>query len=209
MKKKNWILEKLPISDRMRTEIYKEIGREEFIRWAGQPMGIYFIENNIKYILVGITLIIMGVYISLFIGYALLTWRDFSFLDISIILLVIFLLLMIPFCFFCGFWVLSFAIKNWKKREIVYLITNQRAIRIWRDIMYFSARSRLPSQLKDISLRERKDGSGDIVFGYDEWDDGYGYTFYTEWGFMKILNVREVEKMLRHLAQNGNDDTYN
>ncbi|MEM1395531.1 MAG: hypothetical protein AAGG00_20035 [Cyanobacteria bacterium P01_H01_bin.150] len=206
------MLEKLPISDRMRTEIYKEIGTEELIRWAGQPMGIYFIENNIKYILGGIVSIIG----SLFLVYCLFLIFDLFFRNIQDIFLVIIgifvviiLLAMIPVLFFCGFLLLSFAIKNWKKREIVYLITNQRAIRIWRGIMYFSARSRLPSQLKDISLRERKDGSGDIVFGHDSWDDGYGYTFYTEWGFMKILNVREVEKMLRHLAQNGNDDTYN
>ena len=155
MNKKNLILEKLPISNKLQTEVYKQIGTEEFIRWAGQPISIAFIEEYIiRYILGGIWIISGGLF---FVFCALLLILESSFLIIQNIILLIIFLLMIPLLFYLGFWVLSMAIKSWKKREIerVYLITNQRAIKISCGIKSCSVTSYPPSQLIDISLRER------------------------------------------------------
>ena len=207
MNKKNLMLEQLPISDKLRTEVYKEIGTGELIRWAGQPIPLSFIESNFGNILYCIG----STFFSLYLGSDLL--RDLDSFSQDIFSGILFLLMTL-FCFFVAFYCLSTLIESWKEREVerVYLITNQRAIKISCGIKSCFVRSYPPSELKDIFLRERKDGSGDIVFGYDSFGDDDFYSsssYYIEWGFMKIRNVREVEKMLRHLAQNGNDDTYN
>jgi hypothetical protein len=86
-------------------------------------------------------------------------------------------------------------------RETVYLITNQRAISIQGSWSKTTIRSYSPDELKNIFYRERNDGTGDIVITIWQWKDSEGDLKSEEIGFLDIRNPREVEMILKQLAQ--------
>lgn len=87
-------------------------------------------------------------------------------------------------------------------RKTVYLVTDKRAISI-QGIWSTTIRSFLPEQLKDIYRRERADGTGDVVFSIRRWRDSDGDNRNEEIGFLGVRNPREVESILKQLAQNN------
>jgi hypothetical protein len=90
----------------------------------------------------------------------------------------------------------------WARRKTgktVYVITDRRAITFdggWSTTI----RSYPPNKLKDMHRKEKKDGSGDVVFtrqAYGGSEDGQ----LMELGFLRVRDVKEVEGMLRKLAE--------
>jgi hypothetical protein len=62
-------------------------------------------------------------------------------------------------------------------------------------------RAYAPHKLKDIYREEKKDGSGDVVIARHAWQDSEGDRQSTDLGFLRIRNPKEVERMLRKLAE--------
>ena len=98
---------------------------------------------------------------------------------------------------------LSSPIWVWQEaRNTVYLVTDKRAISIqggWSTTI----RSRLPDQLKDLYRKERADGTGDVIISIRRWRDGDGDSRSEEIGFLGVRNPREVENILKQLAQDN------
>ena len=114
----------------------------------------------------------------------------------------LFALFGLPFVFI-GFVMLSSPISVWQAaRKTVYLVTDKRAISIqggWSTTI----RSYLPDQLKDIYRKERADGTGDVIISIRRWKDSDGDNRNEEIGFLGVRNPREVENILKQLAQNN------
>jgi len=49
--------------------------------------------------------------------------------------------------------------------------------------------------------RERKNGYGDVVIGRSTWEDSDDKRRSREFGFFGVRNAKEVEEMLRELAE--------
>ena len=87
-------------------------------------------------------------------------------------------------------------------RKTVYLVTDKRAISI-QGGRSTTIRSYLPDQLKDIYRKERADGTGDVIISIRRWKDSDGDNRNEEIGFLGVRNSREVENILKQLAQNN------
>lgn len=87
-------------------------------------------------------------------------------------------------------------------RHTAYALTSERAI-VFKASVFgsFSVQSFNADELGDMTRRERRDGSGDLVFkeivteGRDS--DGHRTTSTTRYGFLAIDSVHEVEKLVR------------
>lgn len=87
-----------------------------------------------------------------------------------------------------------------KAFKTVYVITNKRAITFdggWSTTI----RSYTPDQLKDIYRKEKRDGSGDVVISRRAWRDSDGDRQNEELGFLRIRNPKQIEQMLKKLAE--------
>jgi hypothetical protein len=95
-----------------------------------------------------------------------------------------------------------------------YVVTDRRAVIFDRGFFATQVRSFGPMALDDITLRERGDGSGDLIFkresyyqpGY--WSGSGTHRYYSpggyrtqEIGFFGIPEVRHVERLLRDLGE--------
>jgi hypothetical protein len=101
-----------------------------------------------------------------------------------------------------GIGLLSTPVWFYKKaKRTVYVITDRRAIIFdggWRTS---TIRSYPPRKLHNIFRRERRDGSGSVILERIAQYDNDNQNMREEYGFMNIRNVREVERMLRELAE--------
>jgi hypothetical protein len=92
-------------------------------------------------------------------------------------------------------------------RRTLYALTDRRAL-IWQPGWFGSAtvRSYTAAGLGHISRRERRDGSGDLVFEefttYSHGSNGPS-SHTTRRGFLAINNVREVEELVRRTLLSG------
>lgn len=89
-----------------------------------------------------------------------------------------------------------------KALKTVYVITNKRAIIIEGGLSK-TIRTYSPEKLHDVHRKEYQDGSGDLVITYDAWRDSDGDRHTKELGFLRIRNPKEVERMLKSLAEQG------
>jgi hypothetical protein len=93
----------------------------------------------------------------------------------------------------------------WARRrasKTVYVITDRRAITFdggWSTTI----RSYPPEKLQDVYRKEKKDGSGDVIFARRAWHDSDGDRHTEELGFLRIKEPREVEQMLKKLAESA------
>jgi hypothetical protein len=87
-----------------------------------------------------------------------------------------------------------------KALRTVYVITDRRAITFdggWSGTI----RSYPPDKLQNIYRREKKDGSGDVIIARRAWRDSGGDHQPEQQGFLQIRNPKEVEYMLKKLAE--------
>jgi hypothetical protein len=92
----------------------------------------------------------------------------------------------------------------WKSFKTVYVITDRRAITFdggWSTTI----RSYPPDKLEDIYRKEKKDGSGDVIISRRSWRDSDGDRQSEELGFLRIPNPRQIEGMLKELAEQAHD----
>jgi len=111
-----------------------------------------------------------------------------------------------------GIAMLSTPFWEWRrKRNTVYLITNQRAIAFeggtpLQGILPIKGnqsqtiKSFSPEQLNNVYRREKTNGSGDVILALRERTNSKGYSYNQEIGFFAVHNVKEVENLLKELA---------
>lgn len=89
-----------------------------------------------------------------------------------------------------------------KAFKTAYVITDRRVITFdggWLTTI----RSYRPGQLQDVYRKERRDGSGDVIFARRAWRDSDGDRQSEELGFLRIRNPKEVEQMIKKIAEPG------
>jgi len=88
---------------------------------------------------------------------------------------------------------------RWAAKKVVYVVTNQRAFSI-EGMRTVTVRSYLPSQIANVTRRERPDGSGDLVLAVESYAGNRGATNTRERGFFGLAEVRRVARLLEDLA---------
>lgn len=172
------------VSIKKRKKIDTELKPGESLRWCAEP-------NPARHALKGIPHVLF----SMLIAAPAAVWVYFSsgaIKIIGILFLVVGLGIMtIPF------WKYKLA------RKTVYAITGKRAI-IIEDFGGIKISSFGPEKLGQLEVKQRKDGSGDIIFKKEQWGKGQDKPPTTiKIGFEAIKNVKEVEAMLSKLHKNG------
>lgn len=84
--------------------------------------------------------------------------------------------------------------------KTVYVVTDRRAI-TFDGGRTTTIRSYSPEKLAGVFRRERKDGSGDVILGVNQWKDSNGHHQAEDLGFLRITNPREIEQSLKKLAE--------
>ena len=87
-----------------------------------------------------------------------------------------------------------------KSLRTVYVITNRRAI-TFNGGRSMTIRSYPPEKLQDIFRRQKRDGSGDIIFTPKPWLESGKNKQTEELGFLRIANPKQVEQMLEALGK--------
>lgn len=180
---------KLPI--RLHGRVKSELKSGEIIAWSGQP-------STKKYMISGFEcwpFFIIWTACSVFwiVGTADFKMPDFS-QDSNLLPLFGIPFLIVGIVGLCTLLWLKLEARN-----IVYVITNQRAFSIEGSGSYL-IRSYSPFQLTDVTRKDYADGSGDLMFlAYpDEKDDSGMKTG----GFYKIPKVAEAAQLIEKLAGN-------
>ncbi|MGX9415713.1 hypothetical protein ACWU4D_00040 [Vibrio sp. WJH972] len=86
----------------------------------------------------------------------------------------------------------------YKAKRTAYIVTNSRAI-IFDGGFTTTIRSFNSTRLQDLRRKQRSDGSGDLIFERRFYTDGDGDRQFTDYGFLAIANVKEVERIVRTL----------
>jgi hypothetical protein len=81
----------------------------------------------------------------------------------------------------------------------VYVITDRRAITFVGGLG-MTIRSYPPEKLQEVYRREKRDGTGDVIIVRRAWYDPDGDRRSEELGFLRIANPKEVENLLKRLA---------
>lgn len=189
------MLSNLKIPQELRKKIDDELQPGERIRWVDQPIPRFFTTNSIGSFLFGIPWTSFALFwMWAAMGFQIPDPRNGLHAG------HFFALFGLPFVLI-GFLMLYTPVWGWQMaRNTVYLITDRRAISFQgrRSTMI---RTYLPDQFRDLYRKEISDGTGDVIIGIRQWKDSDGDQKREETGFFGIRNPRQVESLLRQLAQ--------
>lgn len=182
------------ISDELQREINGELEAGETIKWIEQPLSQFFCKGSVVEMIAGIPFVA----IALFLIHEAMEFQDPDLreaIEINYVPALIGILFIIV-----GLWMLLSPLRRWLKiSRTVYLITDRRAISI-ESTWIVTIRNYMPSQLREMYRKQRRDGTGDVVIMAHRHRDGEGASWTEEIGFMNVRNPREVEKLLQQLA---------
>ncbi len=186
------MLGKQQIPNKLRKKVDKELEAGEFIRWVEQPIPSLLTLESASVFLFGIPWTIFAVHWTWGAGIPDLSKGGRPEL--------FGLMFGLPFIL-VGLWMLFSPIWEWLKAfRTVYLITDKRAISI-EDGWITTIRSFTPEQLKDVYRKERRGGTGDVIITTQIWKDREGDLKSKEIGFVRVRNPKEIERLLKQLAQ--------
>jgi hypothetical protein len=187
----------LNIPKKLRKKVDDELHSGESIKWIGQPVPRFFTASAIGSLLFGIP----WTSFALFWMYGASGFR-LPNLRTGLQPQHFFALFGLPFVL-VGFGMLSSPLWTWQAaRDTVYLVTDERVITI-QGGKTTTIKSYLPEKLDGIYRNERNDGTGDVIIEIRRWKDSDGDQRQEEIGFIGIRNPREVENILKQLAQNN------
>jgi hypothetical protein len=171
----------------------QELESGERVLWMDMPIPIYFTPAGLGYFLFSIA------------------FTAFAILWIVLCVFVIpqgedgppslgFTLFSTPFIL-AGLVMLTSPLRAYRRAlRTMYVITDRRAI-TFSGGFSSTIRSYPPSKLQNVHRREKKNGSGDVLFAEHTWTDSDGDRQNEELGFLRIRHPREVQKMLKILAE--------
>ncbi|MEP0920593.1 hypothetical protein [Leptolyngbya sp. ST-U4] len=183
------------LPEKLRRSLEKELSPNEQIQWIEQPIARFFTRS------------VLGVCLVLFVSLLFFSFTSFStyqqardmgrslleFVGVpgALVFLMgtvipLFLIFFIPFL-------------NWlTARQSVYVITYERAF-ILTAGRSTTVTSFMPSELRVVSRREDRDGSGDIILYVHRSKDYDGDIQTQEIGFKQVRNAKAFERMLRQI----------
>jgi hypothetical protein len=171
--------------------VERELEREERVVWIGMPRPTFFTAASTAAFLFAIP----WTAFALFWTWGAAGFRIPNFnqpFDL-------FPLFGVPFILI-GFGMLSVPLLSYRNSlKTVYVITDRRAITI-EGGRSTTIRSFSPAQLSGVFRREKKDGSGDVIFERTVVHDKNGGKRSEELGFMRVPHVQDVERKLKCLA---------
>ncbi|WP_208678532.1 hypothetical protein [Synechococcus elongatus] len=187
----------LKIPPQLRQKIDRELDLREEILWIGQP------EPSLM-ILTGGTLAIalFAVPWTAFSVFWMWAALGFQVPDLSRGFQPQYLFAMfgIPF-FLIGIGMLLSPFWSWRQAfQTVYIITNQRAI-TFEGAGKTVIRSYYPQQFNNLYRKEGNNGIGDVIIAAETTRDSDGDRQRRELGFFNIRDPKEVEVILKKLAQ--------
>lgn len=179
----------------LRSLVETELQPGERITWMGQPVPQLFARSAWPIVLFGIPWTAIALFWTGGVVWAVLKSNGPGVVKI-------FPMFGLPFIL-VGFGMLSAPFwARRRARQSVYVLTDRRAIVVagsWRGTI--TIRSFEPEKLKDLRRTQHKDGSGDLLFSQDTRRYGYGDRYSTRVGFLAVNEVKDVEGMVRALAQ--------
>ena len=180
----------------LRQMVDNELNDGESTMWAGQPKPSKLALKSLPIVLFAIPWTAFAVFWIC--GASGFKMPDFSKGGFSF-----FPLFGLPFVLI-GLGMLSSPFWMMKKAKgTVYVLTDKRAI-IFEGGWRTNIRSLGPDQLRDLSRKQRSDGSGDIVFKKEISYNNQGNNMpVKEIGFLCIDNVKEVEDKIREVAKSN------
>ena len=183
------------LPEKLRRSLEKELSPNEQIQWIEQPIARFFTRS------------VLGVCLVLFVPLLFFSFTSFStyqqardmgrslleFVGVpgALVFLMgtvipLFLIFFIPFL-------------NWlTARQSVYVITHERAF-ILTAGRSTTVTSFMSSELRVVSRREDRDGSGDIILYVHRSKDYDGDIQTQEIGFKQVRNAKAFERMLRQI----------
>jgi hypothetical protein len=201
------LLPEIPVG--LQELVEQELDQGESIRWIEQPIPRFFTTPRAA----GVFLFaIAWTSSSLLLLCSVLDWSlpvfgkmareggPISAVDVSFSLLFVLV----------GIAMLAWPLwAHWKGLRTVYVITDRRAITFERSLAT-RVTSYTPFDLRKMFRKEKKNGTGDLVFGHYfaglENDGPDGSTVLVNYGFLRVRDVRKTEQMLRELT--GHDQPH-
>ena len=183
------------VPQELQEKVTRELDSGERIRWMEQPIPRYFTAVSTPAFLFAIPWTAFAIFWIC--GACGFKYPDFSKGGVSF-----FPLFGVPFVLI-GVGMLCSPLLTYRKAfKTVYVLTDRRAI-IFDAGWSTTIRSYLPGQLKSIVRKDKRDGTGSIVFdqliraGCREGQQAQDI------GFLNIREPRPAEQMLRRLAEQG------
>jgi len=172
----------MEIPNDLRQRVDRELEPGEQIQWIGTPIPRPFTATTTFGILLGIV----------FVGFGISWMRTvpgFPFVLVGLAVSI------------GGLNTLAAPLWAYREaRQTVYGITDRRAFIFYGGrspgIVNYSA-----SAVQVVYCQQNTDGSGDVVFGYGESDGNDGRTYAQGPGFFGVREPKEVERLLRQLAE--------
>lgn len=190
------MLSNLKIPPYLRRKVETELQPGESIKWIEQPVPRFVTGASIVAVLFGIP----WTSFALFWTWGALGFRLPSLSD-GFRPEYLFALFGVPFILL-GLGMLSSPWAVWEAaRRTVYIVTDRRAIAIEGGWSVTTIRSYSPHELGYIFRRECADGTGDVIIIKRQWTDSDGDSMTEEIGFKGVRNPREMERILKMLAQ--------
>ena len=178
------------LQELIKTEL--EIG--ERIDWCEMPVKAFFTPQSVASVLFGIPWTAFAVFWTVAAGIGTISIKG------GISVFTLFPLFGIPFILI-GIGMLSAPLFTYfKSRKTVYVITDRRAI-TFEGGRSTVIRSYTPQKLQSLYRNEKRDGVGDVIVNHREWRDSDGDRHSEKLGFLRVRNVRTVEKKLKGLAR--------
>ena len=179
-----------PIPRDLQDRVQNELESGERIEWMEMPIPRFFTGASTSAFLFGIPWTAFALFWTYMASGGLSSGKGS----------MIFAMFGIPFILI-GFAMLSSPVWAYRKSfRTVYVITDRRAI-TFDGGRSTTIRSYTPENLKNVYRREKRDGSGDVIFGVNEWKDSDGDRRSLEIGFLRIGNPKAIEQSLRKLAE--------
>ena len=184
----------LSVPQRLLDLIERELERGERIEWIGMPRRVFFTPATTGAFLFGIPWTAFALFWT-----AGAAWGTAS-INEGPGLFSCFPLFGVPFILVgCG--MLSSPIWAYVKAgKSAYVITDRRAIS-FEGGRSTTIRSFPPQKLTNIYRKEKRDGSGDVIFDTSSWRDSDGDRHSQAIGFLRVPDVRDVERRLKELAK--------
>ena len=176
----------------LRDMVDRELESNERINWMGMPKRVFFTRITTFTVLFGLPWTAFAVFWT--VGAASIGK------DVPFLFGLLFPLFGLPFIMIGLLMMLSPIGAYRRSAKTVYVITDRRAITFdsgWTT----TVRSYSPEKLKNIFRKEKRDGSGDIIFTRRAYRDSDGDRQSEELGFIRIANVKDVEHRLKDLAK--------
>lgn len=174
-----------PIPPQLKSRVDRELEPSEQILWIDTPIPQFFNPGSTGIFLFSIPWTCFAVF------WTIGAWEqseNWSFALFGAPLLAV------------GFGMLLTPVWTYRKAlATAYVITDQRAISFdggWKTTI----RSYPPAKLGNVYRREKQGGTGDVMIARRMWRDSDGDRQTEELGFLNIENPREIERLLKQLA---------